>query len=89
MGEMGKIAKSSEKRKAGKDGSSESQSTEERPRGTEFRPDSPGELGQQQGYIGRIREGPKFSPQKRMHLNFGNGIPGVMFLSCYFKVEKF
>lgn len=48
MGEMGKIAKSSEKRKAGKDGSSESQSTEERPRGTEFRPDSPGELGQQQ-----------------------------------------
>lgn len=43
---MGKIAKSSEKRKAGKDGFSESQCTEERPRGTEFRPDSPWELGQ-------------------------------------------
>lgn len=29
------------------------------------------------GYTRRIREDPKFSPQKRMHLNFGNEIPGV------------
>lgn len=55
------------------------QKIKQRPRGTEYRPDSSGKLGRYtgKGYTGRIGEDPKFSPQKRMHLNFGNEIPGV------------